>query len=89
MGTQAWAKAQEGKLIIKDCEVVSTTLTAASIANLYLRGGAASCLTAEKQGLLDAAVATLNNKVVATATVGANKTVFNGWTWTALNNELK
>ncbi|HOY14502.1 MAG TPA: hypothetical protein PLY70_15245 [Saprospiraceae bacterium] len=89
LGTQAWAKAQEGKLIIKDCEVVSTTLTAASIANLYLRGGAASCLTAEKQGLLDAAVATLNNKVVATATVGANKTVFNGWTWTALNNELK
>ena len=90
LNSQAWARAQAGKLIIKDCEVVSATLTAASIANLYLRGGgAASCLTTEKQGLLDAAVATLNNKVVATATVGANKTVFNSWTWTALNNELK
>ena len=84
----AWSKAKAGKLVVKNCEVVGS-FPATSIANLYTTSASAACLTATMQGELDAAVAALNNKVVTTATVGANKAVFAGWTWTALNNELK
>lgn len=86
--SDAWKNAKDGKLIVKNCEVVGT-VPATSIANLYTASATAACLTEADQTALDAAVSALNNKVVTTPTVGADKSVFANWTWTALNNELK
>ncbi|MCB0645537.1 MAG: hypothetical protein KDC49_02670 [Saprospiraceae bacterium] len=87
--SDAWTNAKNGKLIVKNCEIISGSLNNASIANLYTASATANCLTAEMQSALDTAVSTFGNKVSAAATIGANKTVFNAWTWAALNNEIK
>lgn len=87
----SYTNALAGDLIITNCELVSTSATAADVARVYIDSKSddalelQACLDAtDYQAVLDAAVIAANNAVVAEPTKGADITAF-AWTWSAAN----
>jgi hypothetical protein len=93
--SDSYTNALAGDLVVMNSEYVSTEATAADIARVYVDsdGGVAlqACLDAtDYQTVLDAAISSsdMNNKVSASATLGAVRSEFD-WTWTAANGLVK
>ena len=96
--SDAYINAKDGKLIIKNCEIVSGDASANDIMRVYTDSGATDasaqkdCLNAsatDYENLVDGLFASNGNKVSATATKGADKAVFNNWTYLAIKNKFK
>ncbi|HMS97220.1 MAG TPA: hypothetical protein PLQ57_04145 [Saprospiraceae bacterium] len=96
--TDAFTYLRDGRLVIKNCQVLDTEITAADATRVYTDSGASDaaaqkeCLnnvSASYEELIDGLFGTNGNKVTGTATVGANKAAFNTWTYLSTKNKLQ
>lgn len=96
--SDAYSNIKDGKLIIKNCEVVTTDAGAADIVRVYTDSGAADaaaqkeCLNAvaaQVETTVDTKFAEAGNKIVTASTIGANKASFSNWTYLATKNKLQ
>jgi len=91
----SYTNAVAGDLIVMGCEYVSGDATAADVARVYIDAKAddaaelQTCLdNTGYQAALDGIIADMDNKVSASATLGAVRSEFS-WTWAAANNLVK
>ena len=85
----AWTNVGSGALLASMCQVVSTSASAADVVSIYVDSDdqaqidcfEAGTETADKEGAADAMIANNGNAVVTTATEGADRSEFTGWTW--------
>ncbi len=93
----AFTYLRDGRLVIKNCQILDD-VTAADVTRVYTDSGASDataqkdCLNAVStnyETLVDNLFATNGNKIVTNATVGADKSVFNAWTYLSTKNKLQ
>ena len=86
----AFTYLRDGRLVIKNCQIVDTQIAASDATRVYTDSGASDaaaqkeCLnsvSAAYEELVDGLFGTNGNKVTTTPTVGANKAAFNNWTY--------
>lgn len=87
----AYTRARDGALIVKECEVEGN-FTAADVAKVYIDSKAdnaddqSNCLSdasAEYEAVVDGSVAANGNSVVESGSIPADLSEFSGWSWTS------
>ncbi len=91
----AYTNAVAGDLVITNCEFMSDGLTAEEIGRVYIDSKAdnatelQACLDGSThQTVLDGALVAAGNRVVTSATTGADRTAFEGWSWSDIKGFL-
>lgn len=80
----------DSKLTIQNCQFNAVGINLADLVTAYTEtSGCESAVTAALQTQLDDYIASKSNTVSGTPTVGADKSVFNTWTWAAAANRLQ
>jgi len=83
----AYDKALAGKLTVSNNEFVIPGAVLADLNEVYT--DSEDCeVPAEYQTIIDDALMSAGNSVTSTAQLGADKSVFEGWTWTSIKGEL-
>lgn len=95
--TDAYTHLRDGKLLIKNCEIVSTDIVTSDALRVYTDAGASDaalqkeCLNQAAPGFentIDSKFEQGGNKISTTQTIGANKALFQSWTYLSVKNKL-
>ncbi len=93
--SDALTNALAGDLVVANCEFVTDGLTAEEMGRVYIDSSAddatelQACLDGtDYEAVLDAALVAAGNVVATAATKGADRTVFEDWTWSDLKGFL-
>ncbi|MBK8442688.1 MAG: hypothetical protein IPL35_04375 [Sphingobacteriales bacterium] len=80
----------DNQLTVQNCQFNAVGINLADLVTAYTEtSGCGSAVTAALQTQLDDYITSKSNTVSGTPTVGADKSVFNTWTWAAAANRLQ